>query len=98
MRTLAWYSDSLPLLSTWLPFNIGIDAILGFIPYVGDFFGLFIGIYLIFLAALFGLPLQTLGIMAALVIVDTSVGLVPIIGDAIDVAFKVRRCNPLIQI
>lgn len=90
MRTIAWYSDALPLLSSWLPFNIGIEGLLGLIPYVGDFFGLIIGVYLVCLAALFGLPLQTIGIMVALVIVDTTVGLVPIIGDAIDVAFKVR--------
>jgi hypothetical protein len=88
LRTLAWYSDSIPLLSTKLPFNIGLDAIIGFIPYVGDLFGMFVGLYLVFLAGLFGMPIRILGIMLALVIVDTAIGSVPILGDALDVAFK----------
>ncbi|CAO1630680.1 unnamed protein product [Parajaminaea phylloscopi] len=88
LRTVAWYADSLPLLSNWLPFNIGIDGIVGLIPYVGDLFGALVGIYMIAIAAIFGIPLRLLGVMLLLVTIDTAVGLVPFIGDAIDVAFK----------
>lgn len=89
LRTFAWYADSLPLLSPKLPFNIGLDAIIGFIPYVGDAIGALIGLYLVFLASLFGLPVRILAVMVALVVVDTVVGAVPLVGDALDVAFKV---------
>lgn len=88
MRTLAWYADSLPLLSSKLPFNIGLDAVVGLIPGVGDLFGAIVGIYLVYIALLFGTPWRILGIMLALVALDTAVGIVPLVGDALDVAFK----------
>ncbi|CAO1618054.1 unnamed protein product [Sympodiomycopsis kandeliae] len=87
MRTIAWYADSLPL-PIPLPFHIGLDAIVGFIPYIGDIIGSLMGLYIIYIAALFGIPIRVLGIMLGLVIADTLVGLIPILGDAIDVAFK----------
>lgn len=87
IRTLAWYADSLPL-PVRLPFDIGIDAIIGFIPYLGDALASLIGLYLIYLVALFGVPFRILGIMLLLVIADTLLGAIPILGDAIDVAFK----------
>lgn len=92
MRTIAWYADSLPL-PIHLPFNIGLDAIVGFIPYLGDALGSLIGLYLVALVALFGLPIRVLGVMLLLVIADTLVGAIPILGDAIDVAFKASRGN-----
>lgn len=88
-RTVAWYADSMPLLSSKLPFNVGLDSIVGLIPGLGDAIGAVIGVYLVVVVAFFGLPLKMLGIMLALVVVDTLVGSVPVVGDALDVAFKV---------
>lgn len=92
-RTVAWYADSLPLLETWrfLPFNVGVDSIIGLVPGLGDIAGAIIGVYLVGIVALFGLPFRLVGIMLLLVTLDTLVGAVPLVGDALDVAFKVSR-------
>ncbi|SJX62398.1 related to siderophore iron transporter mirc [Sporisorium reilianum f. sp. reilianum] len=93
IRTVAWYLDSIPLLGSSLPFNIGIDSIVGIVPWVGDYIGLILGLYQIVLCSLFGLPWSALFWMLFNVVVDCMVGLVPIIGDALDVVFKANLRN-----
>lgn len=93
IRTLAFYLDAIPVLGRRLPFNIGLDSILGFIPIVGDVAGLILSLYAVFLCALFGLPIPVLAYMLVNVAVDATVGLVPIVGDVLDVAFKANLRN-----
>lgn len=93
IRTVAWYLDSLPLCSTFLPFNIGVESIVGFIPVVGDYVGLVLGVYVVYLCSLFGLPIRVLFFMLVNVVLDCFVGLVPIVGDLLDVAFKSNLRN-----
>ncbi|KAN0064471.1 hypothetical protein ACQY0O_002097 [Thecaphora frezii] len=93
VRTVAWYLDALPLLGSQLPFNVGIDSLLGFIPGLGDYLGLLLGIYQIYLCSLFGLPTQLLVWMAINVALDCLIGLIPLVGDLLDVAFKANLRN-----
>lgn len=93
IRTVAWYLDSIPLLSSRLPFNIGVESIVGVIPGVGDYIGLVLGLYQVMLCSLYGLPLSVLLWMLFNVLVDCAIGIVPIIGDALDVLFKANLRN-----
>lgn len=93
IRTVAWYLDSIPLLGSRLPFNVGVESLIGLIPGVGDYVGLILGLYQILLCALFGLPLTVLLWMIFNVVVDCIIGIVPIIGDALDVLFKANLRN-----
>ncbi|EPQ29263.1 uncharacterized protein PFL1_03018 [Pseudozyma flocculosa PF-1] len=93
IRTVAWYLDALPLLGKGLPFNLGVDSILGFIPGLGDYLGLLLGVYQIYLCSLFGLPIQVLAWMVLNVIIDCFLGLIPLVGDLLDVAFKANLRN-----
>ncbi|TKY86581.1 hypothetical protein EX895_004730 [Sporisorium graminicola] len=93
IRTVAWYLDSIPLLGSHLPFNIGIDSIAGVVPGLGDYIGLLLGLYQIILCSLFGLPWSVLFWMVFNVIFDCIIGIVPIIGDALDVIFKANLRN-----
>lgn len=89
IRTVAWYLDAIPFFGSRLPFNIGVDSIIGVIPGVGDYIGVILGAYQIFLIALFGVPVFLVLQMILNVVLDCILGLVPILGDALDVAFKV---------
>jgi len=97
IRTVALMLDSLSrsipleaLRSLPPALDIGLEAIIGFfLPVVGDVIGLVFGLYVVFCAWLFGdLTYWTLGSMLLNVFVDAVIGLVPFIGDALDVAFK----------
>ncbi|KDN43439.1 hypothetical protein K437DRAFT_152808 [Tilletiaria anomala UBC 951] len=95
IRTIAWYLDAIPFFGRRLPFgiNIGVDSIIGIIPVIGDYFGLILGLYQIFLISLFGVPLSLLALLVLNVVFDTLLGLVPVFGDALDVAFESNLRN-----
>ncbi|CAG8527732.1 9274_t:CDS:2 [Paraglomus occultum] len=90
VRTVALWLDSIP----FLPFPVGLDAIIGVIPGVGDLAGFFMGCYQIHLTSFFpDLPQILLIKMIGLVILDTFIGLLPWIGDALDLLFKANLYN-----
>lgn len=93
IRTVSWYLDAIPFLGRQLPFNIGVDSIIGLIPGLGDYIGVLLSLYALFLSCLFGLPLDVIGFMLFNIILDCVLGLVPLIGDALDVAFKANLRN-----
>ena len=68
--------------------RIGLDPILGLVPFVGDFAGALLSGYIILAAAEAGVPSFTLIRMIANVAVDTLAGSVPLLGDFFDAAWK----------
>lgn len=93
IRTLSYYLDAIPFLGRRLPFNIGVDSIIGLIPGVGDYLGLMLSLYGFALSLLFGLPIPLLAMMIFNIVLDCFLGLIPILGDALDVAFKANLRN-----
>lgn len=92
MRTLAYWLDDafrVPVIDK----RIGIDGIIGVLPFVGDFAGLALSSLLIGEAMRLGAPRFLLVRMGANVGVDFLVGLVPLAGDLFDMAFKANRRN-----
>jgi uncharacterized protein DUF4112 len=75
------------------PFRIGLDGILGFIPGVGDTMGAALSTYIIFKAARLGVPKRVLLRMAGNVALDTVVGVIPMVGDIFDIAWKANVRN-----
>jgi hypothetical protein len=73
--------------------TIGLDAIVGLIPVVGDLIGAAMGAYLIFEASLLGLPKWKLARMAGNVAFDTAVGSIPFVGDVFDFLFHSNTRN-----
>jgi hypothetical protein len=74
-------------------FRIGLDAILGLIPGVGDLIGMAIGGYIITTAAKLGVPRAVLGRMLVNVGADAVVGSVPVVGDVLDAAWRANVKN-----
>ena len=72
---------------------IGLDAIAGLIPVVGDLITAAMGAWLVWEARNLGLPKWQLWRMAANVGIDTAVGAVPVVGDVFDLAFRSNSKN-----
>jgi hypothetical protein len=74
-------------------YEIGLAAIVGLIPVIGDVVGAAFGAYLVWEAKNLGMPKWKLWRMAGNVGFDTAVGLVPFAGDALDFLFRSNTRN-----
>ena len=91
LRTLAWLMDnSIPLPGG---FRIGLDAIIGLVPGIGDAIGAVISAYIINEARGMGAPRSVLFRMMANVMTETIVGAIPFAGDVFDAAYKANMRN-----
>jgi hypothetical protein len=91
LRTLAWLMDnSIPLPGG---FRVGIDAIIGLVPGIGDAVGALISAYIINEARGMGAPRSVLMRMMGNVMLETVIGAIPFAGDLFDAAFKANTRN-----
>lgn len=74
-------------------FVIGLDAVVGFIPVVGDAIGAAFGAYIVWEARNLGLPKWKLWRMIGNVGFDAAVGAVPVAGDLFDFVFRSNTRN-----
>jgi hypothetical protein len=92
LRRLGYVLDnSIPIPGT--NFRIGLEAIVGLVPGVGDLVGGGFSIYLILEAARMGAPASLLARMGWNLLVDVVVGAVPFLGDLFDAGFKANLRN-----
>lgn len=92
LRQLAWLLDSsIPIPGT--SFTIGVDALLGLFPVLGDLLGVLISGYIVKEAARLGAPRSLLLRMATNIGVEGVVGVVPLAGDVFDAAWKANQRN-----
>lgn len=73
--------------------RMGVDALLGLLPVVGDAISATISSYLIWEAKQMGVSKFVLARMAGNVAIDTVIGAVPFAGDIFDVAYKANMKN-----
>ncbi|KAF9122821.1 hypothetical protein BGX30_001761 [Mortierella sp. GBA39] len=90
IRTIAYWLDSFASLGG---LSVGLESIVGFIPVIGDFLGLFASLYQIYLCYILGIPINIMMRMMANVLVDFAVGLIPWIGDILDIFYKSNQYN-----
>ncbi|WP_258319775.1 DUF4112 domain-containing protein [Qipengyuania flava] len=74
-------------------FPIGLDAVLGFVPVVGDIISAAMAAYIVWEAKNLGLPRWKLWRMIGNIAIDSTVGAVPIVGDAFDVVYRSNTKN-----
>ncbi len=72
---------------------IGLDAILGFVPVVGDIAAAALGSWIVWEARNLGMPKYQVARMAGNVGFDALLGLIPIVGDAADFFFRSNSRN-----
>jgi hypothetical protein len=73
--------------------KIGLDAILGLIPGIGDLGSAAIGGYILLVASKLGVPAVVLWRMLLNLGIDTMLGSIPFAGDIFDVAFRANSKN-----
>jgi len=73
--------------------RIGLDAVLGLVPGVGDAVSAALASYIIWEARQLGLPRWKIARMVGNVAVDTALGAIPLAGDVFDVFFKANERN-----
>src|SRR5918995_2111097 len=73
--------------------RVGIDAIVGLIPGIGDAVSTVLASYIIWEARQLGLPRWKIARMIGNVAVDTAIGAIPVAGDAFDLFFKANQRN-----
>jgi len=73
--------------------KIGLDALIGLVPGIGDAVAGAMGLYLVWEARNLGASNATLLRMLANVGIDTALGSVPIVGDMFDVFFRSNTRN-----
>ncbi|MFP5305811.1 MAG: DUF4112 domain-containing protein [Gammaproteobacteria bacterium] len=74
-------------------FRIGLDALIGLIPGIGDALGVIIGAWFLLEGARAGAPPALLARMLGNLLVDLLAGFVPVVGDIADAWFKANRRN-----
>jgi hypothetical protein len=92
VRRFAWLMDQ----AFEVPgtrFRIGVDAIIGLLPVIGDLISTALGGYIVMTAARAGVPRPVLYRMLLNLGVDTILGAVPLVGDVFDAAWRANSKN-----
>ena len=72
---------------------VGLDAIVGLVPVIGDFVTMAMGAYIVWEGKNLGLPKWKLARMAGNVGFDSLLGAVPLVGDVFDFLFRSNTRN-----
>jgi len=94
VQRLAWSLDSrfaVPLTRGRL--RIGLDALIGLVPVIGDGAMAILALYIVWQARRMGTPWRTIFKMLLLVAIDVAIGFIPVVGDVADALFKVNVLN-----
>jgi hypothetical protein len=91
LRRLAWLLDnSIPLPGG---FRIGLDAVIGLVPGIGDAIGALLSVFILNEARMLGAPRSVLLRMSGNILIETIVGAIPLAGDLFDAGFKANARN-----
>ena len=73
--------------------RFGVESLMRLVPGIGDVAASALSFYLLYEASRLGVPKLLLARMAANVLLEGAVGVVPVAGDAFDVMFRANRRN-----
>ncbi|CAG8467287.1 7181_t:CDS:2 [Paraglomus occultum] len=76
--------------------NVGLEPVLGLIPVIGDFVGVFLALMLVNTAKKADLPQMVVSKMLVNVWIDFLLGLIPFVGDLFDFFYKCNTRNAII--
>lgn len=74
-------------------YPVGLDAIVGLVPILGDVVTAAMGTYALWEARNLGMPKWKLWRIAGNLLFDTAIGAIPLVGDAVDFLFRSNTRN-----
>ena len=74
-------------------YKIGIEALIGAVPIVGDLIGGILTSYIMYSGMKMGAPPRIIVRMAVNIAIDFAIGSIPIIGDLFDFVWKANKKN-----
>ncbi len=74
-------------------YRIGLDGLIGFIPIVGDSLTTLISSFIVVRGAQLGVPSHQLVRMMLNILLEASVGIIPLIGNVFDFVWKANEKN-----
>ncbi|BBO29337.1 hypothetical protein AltI4_37250 [Alteromonas sp. I4] len=77
----------------FIPFRIGLDAIIGLIPGLGDAVMLVAALRIVYLGKKMGLPPALVKVMLRNALLDFGLGFIPLVGDIVDFFYKANQAN-----
>ena len=92
LRRLAWLLDG----AARIPgtrFRFGLNSLIGLAPGVGDTVLAGISLWIVWEARALGVPSHKLARMLGNVGIEAAMGIIPVLGDAMDVVFKANLRN-----
>ena len=94
LERMRWLSRLLDT-SIGLPggYRIGIDPIIGLVPGIGDVISSGLSVWLVYDAIRLGLKKRIIARMVINVVIEAAVGVVPVLGEIFDAAFKANVRN-----
>lgn len=95
VERLAWLLDN-AIVIPGIGRRIGIDALLGIVPVVGDVATSALGGWIVYEAWRLGAPLPLIARMLGNLAIDTGIGAIPIAGDVFDAAWKANQRNAVL--
>ncbi len=76
-----------------IPIRVGLDAIVGLIPFAGDAVMLFVSLRIIWLGKSLGMPKALIAQMTKNAAIDFGLGFIPFVGDVADIFYKANQKN-----
>lgn len=73
--------------------EVGLDGLIGLLPVFGDWLMFLPSIYVVYQGARLGLPKRAIAWMLFLLVLEAALTSVPIVGDALDFAWKANQRN-----
>jgi len=92
LQRMAWWLDEV-IRVPGTRIRIGLDPILGLIPGLGDVVGAFLSAAIVMESIRRGVPKSTVVRIVTNIILDTTIGALPVLGDLFDFAWKSNRRN-----
>ena len=77
----------------FIPIRVGLDSLVGLIPGAGDAIMLLVSLRIVWLGKSLGMPSSLVAQMVKNSAIDFGLGLVPFIGDIVDVFYKANQKN-----
>ena len=74
-------------------YNIGLEAVIGLVPFIGDAAGLILSSYVLYEAQRLGISKRIKLKMITNILIDFVGGLIPFFGDIFDAFFKANTRN-----